>query len=233
MASTVLHAQSGRQIGSAATRRLRNDDQIPAVIYGLGMDPLAIAVDRRELRQATSGTAGVNTVLDITIDGTVYPSIIKDMQRHPVRRSVNHVDFLQVNLDEEIVVNVPVRLTGEAEEVTRNDGLVDAAVDHLVVSTTPRHIPDEFLIDISEMTMDSVITIADVAMPDGVTPVGDPEQAVVTVLLVRVSEEDLATEGAEEAEGEAAEGAEDAEGGDSDTDAAAGEASAAGDDAAE
>src|SRR5215204_2803267 len=142
MASTVLTAQTGRPTGSAAARRLRKADIIPAVVYGHGMTPVNLAVGRRDLRVALSGPAGVNTVLDLTVDGTVYPAIVKDLQRHPVRRGVTHVDFLQVNLDEEITVSVPLRLEGEAEAVQQGGGLVDPAVDSVEVVTTPRNIPD-------------------------------------------------------------------------------------------
>ena len=155
------------------------------MVYGHGMLPLSVTVDRRELRQAVAGSAGLNTVLDLTVDGTVYPAIIKDVQRHPVRRSVIHVDFIQVNLDEEITVSVPLHLVGEAAKVTYGGGLVDPAVDAIDVVTTPRHIPDQFVVDVSDMDMDTVIRLGDIPMPAGVTPVGDPESPVVTVLTMR------------------------------------------------
>ena len=104
MASTVLVANTGRPTGSAASRRMRAADIVPAVLYGHGMTPVSVTVGRRDLRLALSGAAGLNTVLDLTVDGTVYPAIVKDVQRHPVRRNVTHVDFIQVNLDEEITV---------------------------------------------------------------------------------------------------------------------------------
>ena len=116
-------------------------------------------------------------MLDLTVDGTVYPAIIKDLQRHPVRRNIAHIDFLQVNLDEEITVAVPLRLEGEATEVLQNNGLVDPAVDAIEVVTTPRNIPAEFVIDVSAMTMDTVIRLEDVPMPAGVTAAGDPGHA--------------------------------------------------------
>ena len=133
MASTVLVANTGRPTGSSAARRMRHDDVIPAVLYGHGMTPLSVAVGRRDLRLALSGAAGTNTVLDLTVDGTVYPAIVKDLQRHPVRRNVTHVDFIQVNLDEEITVSVPLRLEGEATAVANGGGLVDPAVDSIEV----------------------------------------------------------------------------------------------------
>ena len=153
---TVLIANTGRQTGSAASAcRLRREDRIPGVVYGHGMEPLSVSVDRRELRVAVSGAAGLNTVLDLTVDDAVYPAIIKDLQRHPVRRSISHIDFLQVNLDEQITVSVPLRLEGEATEVLQNNGLVDPSVDAIEVVTTPRNIPDEFVVDVSTMTMDT------------------------------------------------------------------------------
>ena len=216
MSETVLVAETGRATGSANSRRLRREDSIPAVIYGLGMDPLSISVARRDLRAALSGSAGMNTVLDLSVDGTVYPAIIKDVQRHPVRRNVQHVDFIQIDLNEEITVWVPVRLEGEAKDVVQNNGLVDLAMNEIEVTTTPRTIPDEIVIDVTDMTMDTVITLGEIALPDGVVSTHDPELPVVTVLTMRTPVLDAEDEAAEAAEGETAEAAEGetAEGGD-------------------
>jgi large subunit ribosomal protein L25 len=232
MASTVLVANTGRPTGSAAARRMRTADQIPAVLYGHGMTPVPVAVGRRDLRVALSGAAGLNTVLDLTVDGTVYPAIVKDLQRHPVRRTVTHVDFIQINLDEAITVSVPLRLEGEAPAVQAGGGLVDPAVDAIEVTTTPRTIPDEFVVDISAMEMDTVIRLSDIPMPPGVTATGDPDSPVVTVLTMRAevaeieaADAEVAEEQHEDAEGEAAAegGAPAGEGGDA---AAEGDATA-------
>lgn len=209
--STVLVAESGRATGSPNARRMRREDHIPGVVYGQGMSPIPVTVARRDLRIALSGSAGLNTVLDLQIDGKTFPAIVKEMQRHPVRRTVAHVDFLQVNLNEEIVVAVPVRLEGEAKAVLQAGGLVDPAVDTIEVSTTPRNIPDEIVIDITDMTMDTVITLGDIVLPKGVTAVAEADLPIVTVLITSQAE-------AGEGEGGESEG-DDAAGGD----AAAGE----------
>ena len=210
MSSNVLIAETGRQTGSPSSRRLRREDRIPAVVYGLGMTPISISVDRRDLRAALSGPSGVNTVLDLTVEGTVYPAIVKEMQRHPVRRTVSHIDFLQVNLDVEIVVSVPVHLNGEAKEVALHNGLVDLQLSELQVRTTPRTIPDSIEIDISAMTVDDVITVGQIAVPAGCSFVHEDDQPVVTVTILRtaVEEEPAAEEGedgeaAAESDGEA------------------------------
>jgi large subunit ribosomal protein L25 len=167
-----------------------------------------VSVDRRELRQALSGAAGMNTILDLTVDGAVYPTLIKDIQRHPVKRSVQHIDFIQVNLNEEIVVSIPIHLEGEAKDVSSNNGLVDLAMQELSVRTTPRNIPDGITIDVSDMNMDSVIRVEDLPLPSGVIAEADADAVVVTVLTMRtpvLDEEEAAAEAAA-AEGEAGEG---------------------------
>jgi large subunit ribosomal protein L25 len=204
--STVLVAETGRPTGSANSRRMRREEHIPAVVYGQGMQPITISVVRRDLRHALSGPAGVNTVLDLTVDGKVFPAIVKELQRHPVRRTVAHVDFLQVNLNEEITIAIPVRLEGEAKQVIADGGLVDPAVDTIEVRTTPRNIPNEIVIDITDMTMDTVITLGDIQLPAGVTPVAEPDMAVVTVLITRAEELEEPAEGEEGEAGEAGEG---------------------------
>ncbi|WP_420452820.1 50S ribosomal protein L25 [Ilumatobacter sp.] len=233
MSETILHATSGRPTGSSAARRMRAEGRIPAVVYGMGMAPTSISVDRRDLRTALSGTSGLNTILDLTIDGEMYPSIIKDVQRHPVRLNIEHLDFIQVDLNAQIVVNVPIHLTGESKEVDDNNGLVDQIMTELEVSTTPRNIPDEVVVDISEMDMESTIHVEDLQLPSGVVPTADPERTVVTVSIMRTPvldemEAEAAAAAAELAEGaEGAEGADDAaEGTDADGDDSSGDSGA-------
>ena len=199
-----LSAQSGRATGSAASRRLRAEDRIPAVLYGQGMTPVSISVARRDLRVALSGPAGQNTILSLDVDGTAYNAIVKEMQRHPVKRNVSHVDFIQIDLSEEIVMSVPVHLSGSAKAVVSAGGLVDPAVDTIDVRTTPANVPNEILIDITDMTPDTVIRLSDITLPAGVVALGEPDMPVVTVLMSRASVE---------SEGAPAEGAAAAEGG--------------------
>lgn len=187
--TATLSAVAGRATGSANSRRLRAQDRIPGVLYGHGMAPVSLSVARRDLRVALSGPAGTNTVLALNVDGSTFNAVIKDMQRHPVRRTVSHVDFIQVNLNEEITVNVPVHLSGSAKAVLSAGGLVDPAVDSIEVRSTPANVPNEILIDVTDMTPDSVIRLADIAMPNGVVALGDPDMPVVTVLMSRAATE--------------------------------------------
>jgi large subunit ribosomal protein L25 len=125
---------------------------------------------------------------------------VKELQRHPVKRNVSHIDFLTVDMNEELTVHVPLRLEGESKAVAAEGGLVDPSVDTIEVSCTPANIPNEFVIDITDMQPHDVIRLADVPMPKGVTALGDPDMPVVTVLIT------AAADAAEAAEGEATEG---------------------------
>ena len=203
MSQTTLVATPRTGKGTPAARRLRLEGHIPGVLYGRGMEPIKVTVERREFRMALSGPAGVNTVLALQVGGTSYPAVIKEMQRHPIRRTVNHIDFFQVNMDEEITVHIAVRIEGESKAVAAMGGLIDPAVDTLEVSCTPTNMPNEFVIDVSDMQPDTVIRLSDIPMPKGVTPLGDPDMPVVTVLTTAAEVEEPAAAESEEGEGEA------------------------------
>jgi len=180
--STTLVATTGRHTGSAASRRLRREEKIPAVIYGQGMAPVSVIIDRRDLRLALSGAAGTNTILEIAVDGNVYPAVVKEMQRHPVRRTVAHVDFLRINMSEELTIAVPVRLVGEAKAVVAEGGLVDPSEDTIDIVTTPANMPSEITIDISEMQPGDVIRLGSITLPKGTRALGDPDLPIVTAI---------------------------------------------------
>ena len=209
MSQTTLTATPRTGSGTPTARRLRAEGHIPGILYGRGMEPISVTVERREFRLALSGPAGVNTVLALQVGGTSYPAVVKELQRHPIRRTVNHVDFLQVNMNEEITVHIAFRIEGESKAVAAMGGLVDPTVDSIEVSCTPTDMPNEFVIDITDMQPDTVIRLSDIPMPKGVTPLGDPDMAVVTVLTTAAEiEEPVAAEEEGEGEGEAAPAAE-------------------------
>ena len=190
--TATLSAETGRTTGSSSSRRLRAADRIPGILYGHGMTPVVLSVARRDLRIALSGPAGQNTILNLSVDGSSYNAVVKEMQRHPVRRNVSHIDFVQINLTEEIVMSVPVHLTGVAKQVVAAGGLVDAAVDSIEVRTTPANVPNEIVIDITDLTPESVIHLADLKLPAGVVAIGDPDMLIATVLMSRGSTADAA-----------------------------------------
>jgi large subunit ribosomal protein L25 len=186
--ATILQTKIGRKIGSAESRRLVATDHIPGVIYGHGMVPVKITVERRDLRVALAGPAGVNTILELQVGDTKYPAIVKELQRDPVKRVVRHIDFMQISLTELITMDIPVRLTGIAKAVLSDGGLVDATVNTIQIRATASNIPNEILIDVTAMGMQDVIRLSDVVLPNGVSTVGDPDLVVVTVLETKTEE---------------------------------------------
>jgi large subunit ribosomal protein L25 len=170
------------------------------------MEPVILTVARRDLRVALSGPAGTNTILNLTVGGSSYNAVVKELQRHPVRRNVSHIDFVQIDLSEEITMHVPVHLTGVAKAVVAAGGLVDPAVDSIEVRTTPANVPNEILIDITDLTPESVIHLSDLKLPAGVVAMGDPDMLIVTVLMSRGSAADAQAAATAEGEAPAADG---------------------------
>ncbi len=213
MAEVTLSVTTGRALGSRPANRLRSQGQIPGVVYGLGTDPVPVAVQWSDLRAALTTEAGMNALLDLEMDGESRLAIVKDIQRHPVRHTVHHVDFSLIDRDAELSVEVPIVAEGEALEVTRENGIVDQVLFSLTVWARPEDIPNELVVDISELALGDSIRIADIALPTGVTTDVDPEEPVVVTSMMRVEEEveEEDAEAAEAAEGEepAAEGGDD------------------------
>lgn len=202
MPEIALTAEVGRPLGSPAARRLRRQGKIPGVVYGHGMDPLAVAVDARALRAALSGESGTNALLALSADDATYLTLARELQRHPVRGTIAHVDFQIVRRDEVIATDVPVTLVGEATEVHRGDGLVDQQLFTLTVHALPADIPTAVEVDVGDLVIGGSVRVADLRLPPGVSTDVDGEAAVVVGQPPRVQ---VAVVG--EAEMEAAEAA--------------------------
>jgi large subunit ribosomal protein L25 len=200
----TLVAEVGRPTGTSASRRLRATGKVPAVLYGRGAEPRAITVDWRELRVALTTDKGLNALINLEVDGTRTPAIVKEMQRHPVRRDVLHIDFLSVDVDKPIATDVPIVLEGEPILVLREQGVVDQIMNAIIVHAKPDRIPGHLSIDVSALEIGHTLTVADLVLPEGVTIDADPEETIVIAQLTSLA---LAEEG-EEAEGEEGEGEE-------------------------
>jgi large subunit ribosomal protein L25 len=206
----TLVAETGRTTGSAASRRLRANGKVPAVLYGRGAHPVSLTVDWRELRSALTTDKGLNALLTLKVGSKKTKALVKDLQRHPVRRDVLHVDFLSVDVDVVISTDVPIVLEGEATLVIREQGVVDQVMNAIVIQAKPDDIPGSLSVDVSELEIGHTITVADLELPPGVATEVDPEETVVTAQLTSLAlaeeEEGEGEEGEEGVEGEAAEG---------------------------
>ena len=215
MSEIVLSADTDRVTGTRSSRRLRRASRIPGVVYGLSQDPVSIDVAWADLREALTTDAGVNAVIHLEIGGEKQMSIVKEIQRHPVGRDVTHVDFLRIDPDQDVTVDVPLVMVGDAKAVTDADGMVDQNLFSLTVNAAPDSIPNELEVDISDLTVGDSLRVADIALPAGVTTDVDPEETVAVGMITRSTLEAMAADEAAEAEAAAAielEGAEDGEG---------------------
>lgn len=192
MPDITLQAETGRRPGSSDARRLRTAGRIPGVVYGHGIDPLAVTVDARALRAALNSAAGLNALLDLEVGSTSHLTLAREIQRHPVRGTVQHVDFLVVRRDEVIAAEVPVTLVGEAVKVHRGDGVVSQELFSLTVHATPGRIPVAIEVDVTELEMGDTVRVGDLVLPDGVISETDPEVAVV---VAQGPQADLVAEG--------------------------------------
>ncbi|HEX2576617.1 MAG TPA: 50S ribosomal protein L25 [Aquihabitans sp.] len=222
MAEITLKAETGRELGSGPSKRIRAEGRIPGVVYGLGTDPTPIVVEWKPLREALTTEAGLNALIQLEVDGNSTLTIVKELQRHPIKGDVIHLDFLRASADAEISVDVPVVLTGEAEDVERQDGTIDHLLFTLTVNAKPADIPNEISIDISSMQLGDAIRVGDVILPSGVSTDVDPEEAIVTAAIsattmeadaIAEADAEAAAEQSDEAEGGDAEGADEGEGG--------------------
>jgi large subunit ribosomal protein L25 len=209
MAETVLAAETGRSTGSSASRRLRAQGKVPAVIYGHGRDPLPIAVVWRELRAVLTTDRGLNALLTLDVPGGRRTAVVKEMQRHPVRRDILHVDFLEVDPDESITTDVLILIEGEPEKVLREQGVVEQALNALVVTGKPGSIPGHLSVDVSDLEIGHTISVSDIVLPEGVTTEVDDDETVVTAQLTSaamIEDVEAAEAEAESASAEAADG---------------------------
>ena len=212
MAEVSLKAEVREGRGKGPARRLRASGKVPAVLYGRGLDAVALAVDARELTHSLSTDAGANVLIDLKVGSDSHLTMARSLERDPLRGTIRHVDFLKIARNVAITVDVPVHFDGEAAGV-KEGGVLEHHLWQLHVECLPGNVPERIHIDVNRMVIGDVVRVADVHAPEGVTILTSEEEIVVSCVVPQVlkveeevpAEEELA-EGEEAAEGE--EGAE-------------------------
>ncbi|WOJ98310.1 50S ribosomal protein L25/general stress protein Ctc [Congregibacter brevis] len=207
-------------LGKGASRRLRRSvDHIPAIIYGAGKDPAPLTIIRKDLEKALENEAFFSQVIDVSVDGDVQPAILKDLQRHPARNDVMHADFLRVDANVAIKVNIPLHFINEEKchGVKIEGGIIEHLLTELEVLCLPGLIPEYIEVDMENVTTADIIHISDLKLPEGVVSTAlelgeDHDMAVTSVSAKRGGGDE--DEDADAAEASAEEG--DSEGGDED-----------------
>lgn len=206
------------KFGKGASRKYRAQGLVPGICYGHNLDaPLAVLIDARELRDSLDPIKKINTVIEVTVKGSnkgsksvTLNAMIKDSQIHPISQRLEHVDFIAIDTDKAVEVDVPVVLTGKSIGVIEG-GILNVILRSVTVRCKPVDIPVEFNLDVSALDVGDVLHVGDMEFPEGAEPLTSLKLTIVTCVAPREEEEVKPAEG-ELAEGELAEGEEPAEG---------------------
>ncbi|MDD9827911.1 MAG: 50S ribosomal protein L25 [Deltaproteobacteria bacterium] len=203
MSQNELAAEPRSATGKGAARKLRATGRIPAVIYGRAMQTRQVSVDPQDLDKLLHSTgAGLNTLIDLQLEGAEQQVLLKALQRDPVHGAFLHADFYQVDLSQAVVVSVPLRVVGRAPGVELGDGILDLPLREIEIACLPTAIPDHIEADVSELQIGQSLHVSELHLPEGAELRTDSALAVALVAAPKVEEEEA------EAEGEAPEGEE-------------------------
>ena len=182
----VLSASKRERLGTRYSQREREAGRLPIVVYAKGTEPLSLSVDAREAKRAINKGEKIFR-MDLAGVFDKQTVLLKDVQFDFLGTEIVHADFARVSLDDRIRARVPIHLVGEAKEVSQNGGITEQRLMALKVLVKPGAIPDGIDADITDLTLTTTITAADLVLPAGVELVTDPEQAVVTAELTRAA----------------------------------------------
>jgi large subunit ribosomal protein L25 len=190
MDQVTLRAQPRAEFGTRPSRRLRRQGLVPATVYGKSIDAVSITVDRRELYSALHTEAGRNALLNVEIEGgDKVLAVAREVQHHPVRGDVIHLDLIEISLDEKIAAEVAVEYLGTPLGVREDGGFVEAIATTVGISALPTAIPSSISVDIEHMATGDTLKVSDLPEIEGVEYTDDVDRPLVTVLLPRVEEE--------------------------------------------
>lgn len=198
-----ISAQTRKDVGTSASRRLRRAKQVPGIVYGGEEAPVQIALDHNNLYYALRVEAFHSSILDMDIDGKTQRVLLRNVQWHPYKQQVLHVDFQRVAANQKITVKVPLHFINAeiSPAVKLNKAVVNQVMTEIEVSVLPKDLPEFIEVDLGELTMDHSMHLSGIKLPKGVTPVVAPgtDPVLASATLVGASDADAG----EAAEGEA------------------------------
>ena len=212
----VLNAELRTDLGKGASRRLRHAGKVPAIIYGAGEDPVSLTLEHNELAHQVENEAFFSHILKVKVDGKDQQAIVKDLQRHPSRPIIMHIDLQRVSAKEKIRVQVPIHFINEEKSPgVREGGLINHMLTEVEVACLPGDLPEYIEADLSELELNGIYHMSDLKLDKGIELVelshGEGhDQAVASVHVRRAAKEEDETTTAEGGE-QAAEGGESSE----------------------
>jgi large subunit ribosomal protein L25 len=201
MATAQLSASPRSDAGKGAARSLRSAGKVPAIIYGHAREPQSLAVPTRELEKLLERVTAESTVIELNVDGTIARTLIREIQRHPFKKQILHVDFQELVAGEKVSVNVPILLVGTPEGVRNSGGILSQVMSELTILVDPVNIPRRIEADVTDIAIGHSLHVSDLTVPEGIEILDDADTTVAVVSAPKVAEE--APAAAEPAEGEA------------------------------
>lgn len=221
MVDVILTAEPRTEFGSGPAGRIRRTGRVPATVYGLEADPESVSVGALELERILHGESGANTLITLHLGDGDLLALARQIQRHPTRGDLVHVDFVRVRRDVAVSADVPLVLEGDAPGI-RDGGMLEQLLFNVTVEAMPGNIPTSIEVDVTTLALGDQLHVVDLPVPAGVALQHEDDELVVQVTIPRGMEEEEA-EG-EGVEGEGEEGAEGAEAEASSDDSSGGDA---------
>jgi large subunit ribosomal protein L25 len=202
MASANLTAKTRSNTGKGVARKLRAAGEVPAIIYGHAREPQTLSVDAHELTLLLEKNSYKSTVIDLSVDGKSARTLIRELQRHPFKKQILHVDFQELVAGEKVTVRVPIHFTGTAEGVRNGGGIIDQTMHDLEISVDPSNIPQHIVVDLTPLTIGHSIHAGEIPLPEGVTLLTDAKSTVCVCAAPKVEVEPVVADAAAAAPGE-------------------------------
>jgi len=196
MASASLGAEARSETGKGAARKLRATGRVPGVVYGHGREPQSLSLNARELEKLLGSIAAGSTVVELSLGNATTNTLIREVQRHPFKKQILHVDFMELVAGEKVIVDIPLVFVGTPEGVRTGGGLLEQILHSIEVNVDPSSIPNHIDVDVVNLAMGHSLHVRDLNLPEGVEVLTDEDATVCAVIAPRaVVEEAAAAEG--------------------------------------
>jgi large subunit ribosomal protein L25 len=202
MASASLSAETRTETGKGVARKLRAAGRVPGVIYGHSREPQSLSINARDLDKLLSTIAAGSTVVELSLGNATTNTLIREVQRHPFKKQILHVDFMELVAGEKVIVDVPLVFVGIPEGVRTGGGLLEQMLHSIEVNVDPSSIPNHIDVDVSQLVMGHSLHIRDLNLPGGVEVLSDEDATVCAVIAPRAVVEETAAVEAEAAPAE-------------------------------
>ena len=187
MSTASLSATIRTENGKGAARKIRQAGNIPSVIYGHGREPLSLTVNARETDKLLTRIATGSTVIELDIAGKVSRTLIREIQRHPYKKMIMHIDFQELVVGETISMYCPIVFVGIPDGVRSEGGILDQVLHQLHIAVDPASIPNHIDVDVSHLKVGKSLHVADLVLPAGVKVLDDPGSTICVVGQSRAS----------------------------------------------